>query len=218
MKKLKQLTDWLTECHTTLLRLKATVWPDWAIFKALGDKISSKRSPTDWQLLGCFEKPHSFVKATLSTLWSTFGKFGLLFDSNVWSQWKQKIKVCYRNWMFSRHTREHLLKGLTNNFCCCFNWQYSNLYLKRADFWKKTFLFELSVHLISLLSCPFCHGWNRRLAFSAITTDRPSLFTAKVLIVQWENAIGNARNSDNCALEHCMGMTIHRRHLTKVVS
>ena len=152
------------------------MWPDWAIFKALGDKISSKRSPTDWQLLGCFEKPHSFVKATLSTLWSTFGKFGLLFDSNVWSQWKQKIKVCYRNWMFSRHTREHLLKGLTNNFCCCFNWQNSNLYLKRADFWKKTFFLWIICSsnfspFLSLLSrmksktCFFCNNHRSSVTF-----------------------------------------------------
>ena len=56
--------------------------------KVLGNWISSKRSPNDWQLFGCFEKPHSFVK---TAFWATFGKYWATFFSNIWSYCSRHI-------------------------------------------------------------------------------------------------------------------------------
>ena len=55
------------------------MWLDWAIFDILGNNIFNKRIPNDWQLLGLFWKPHSYVKTSLATFWATIGKIGILF-------------------------------------------------------------------------------------------------------------------------------------------
>ena len=57
------------------------MWPDWAILKVIGNNTSSKRSPNDCQILGYFEKPHSYVKTSLAT----FGKNWATLSSNIWS-------------------------------------------------------------------------------------------------------------------------------------
>ena len=38
------------------------VWPDWAIFKGLGDKFAHKNSPNIWQLIGLFWKSSPLKK------------------------------------------------------------------------------------------------------------------------------------------------------------
>ena len=60
-------------------RVAKLVWLDWAIFDILGNNIFNKRIPNDWQLLGLFWKPHSYVKTSLATFWATIGKIGILF-------------------------------------------------------------------------------------------------------------------------------------------
>ena len=35
--------------------------------------------------LGIFEKPHSFVKIAVATVWATFGNIWATFNSNIWS-------------------------------------------------------------------------------------------------------------------------------------
>ena len=52
------------------------VWPDCGIF---GNKISSKRSPNDWQLFWLFWKTSLLCKNCIGYFWVTFGKIGLLF-------------------------------------------------------------------------------------------------------------------------------------------
>ena len=49
------------------------MWPDWAITKALGDKISYKSSPNIWSLFGQFWKKTSILRTTaVATFWATF--------------------------------------------------------------------------------------------------------------------------------------------------
>ena len=43
--------------------------------------------------LGIFEKPHSFVKIAVATVWATFGNIWATFYSNIWSHWlRQKLR------------------------------------------------------------------------------------------------------------------------------
>ena len=53
--------------------------------KLIGNNLSSKRSPNDWQLFGLFQKFHSFIKTALAIFWVTFGKNWVTFYSNIWS-------------------------------------------------------------------------------------------------------------------------------------
>ena len=54
------------------------MWPDLAIFKVLGSKISSNRSPNHWQLFLAILKNLTLLKTALATFCATFGKIGLL--------------------------------------------------------------------------------------------------------------------------------------------
>ena len=61
------------------------VWQIGQFLKLIGNNLSSKRSPNDWQLFGLFQKFHSFIKTALAIFRATFGKNWVTFYSNIWS-------------------------------------------------------------------------------------------------------------------------------------
>ena len=77
------------------LLLVLSVWPDWAIFKVLGDNFPFKDWPNILWVFGYFENISIQVKiGILSAAWATFRKFGLPFipssghaNPHVWSKW-----------------------------------------------------------------------------------------------------------------------------------
>ena len=71
------------------ISLLGPVWPDWTIFKVLGNKMTgSKRSQNDWQLFELFWKTSLLCNnCFLATFWATFGKFWVTFYSKIWSHW-----------------------------------------------------------------------------------------------------------------------------------
>ena len=64
-----------------------SAWPDWAIFKVLGDKLSYKSSPKVWWLLGYFEKHHFKVKTAVACFGAIYGKVLGTSYFNIWSHW-----------------------------------------------------------------------------------------------------------------------------------
>ena len=56
------------------------VWPDWAIFKAIGNKLSCKSSPNNSWLFGLLHYLLWLFMGNHCKIWATF-------YSNIWSHW-----------------------------------------------------------------------------------------------------------------------------------
>ena len=69
--------------------------------KFLATKFLPKEAQNNWQLLGYFEKPHSFGKTT--TLGASFGKIGLLFTPTSGHTGRRRGRHHRRR----RHRRHH---------------------------------------------------------------------------------------------------------------
>ena len=80
LKKLKDKTQKHFDVFSTISVTGLGVF-----LKVLGNKISCKRSPNEWHILGYFEKHHAYVNTALATLWPTFGQHWATFYSNIWS-------------------------------------------------------------------------------------------------------------------------------------
>ena len=61
--------------------------------KVLDNKILTKVAQIISNFLGCFEKPHSYVKTAVGTSWVTFGDIWATFYSNIWSHWCRSMKA-----------------------------------------------------------------------------------------------------------------------------
>ena len=70
-----------------------SVWPDWAISsKFLGHKFAFKRSLNIHCLMGPFRKHHFWVKTNLDTFRQLLKTFGLLFNSNIRSHCRPRMR------------------------------------------------------------------------------------------------------------------------------
>ena len=65
--------------------------------KFLATKFQSKEAQIIGNLLGYFEKPHSYVKTALATFWATVGKNLATFISNIWLHCLQMLFLQFTN-------------------------------------------------------------------------------------------------------------------------